>query len=76
VIRRALWSVSQPPDELLTFDPARFTLAQWRLARQAWALKHGWLGGSLAMLREERAVRRGEPVPDPDWPYWSPISPG
>lgn len=73
--RRSLWAVADLPEELLTFDPDRWSLADWSAARRRWAEKHGWFGGSLAMLREERAVRRGEPIPPPDWPYWEPVGP-
>jgi len=73
--RRALWAVEEPPPELLVFDPARWELAEWSQARRRWAGKHGWIGGSLAMLKEERATRRGEPAPAPDWPFWSPVGP-
>jgi len=73
IARRSWLGIDSANDRIESETPQE--LAEWSQARRRWAGKHGWIGGSLAMLKEERATRRGEPAPAPDWPFWSPVGP-
>lgn len=67
----------EPPDRLLTYrrgdwpdhltEEAAFN--GWRLARERWWDEHGWPGGVLERLRQERDTRHrllfGRPPVDP-----------
>jgi hypothetical protein len=60
---------SDPPAELVTFDPAEWPgtpaegHAAWRAARERWHAEHGWPGGDVGWAAAQVVAQ----TPDDPW---------